>query len=168
VSEGLAWLLLFVLVEWHPFALAASCFLTALHAAEEVLGEGGPLWDYFSDEAGVYFPAAGALAVCVALPSALAAVATLGYVGCAGGSGAALSALCGARLGDALFSHWGPALFGRLPNPGLYSSALCAGEGGLLLWLARVDPVPALAAAAPFALTWPALWLARVARARRA
>lgn len=166
-------------LEWRWIALFFSLLLTLIHAIEEVYGEGGPLWGYFGDLVDVKVPAwLGATAVVVLLPLTLAVLACNGY-----GSACVtcLSLLAGAKLGDAIFSHWMPDLIRRLlentppprelsdlrvelilprrPNPGIYSSFLAAAEAFLVIGLLGVEVLPAIAAGLVFALVLPGLWL---------
>jgi hypothetical protein len=137
---------------------AISILATVLHAREEVAGPGGPLWAEFGRLAGRAVPNwLGATAVAVVLPVTLATLAIHGYLH---GSIVALSLLAGARIGDALFSHWG-LWIAKLskPNPGLWTSTLYLVEGPALLYWWPIEMIPALAAGMGFALVIPVIWL---------
>lgn len=144
-----------------PHACATlSALLSVAHAAEEVFGRGGPLWEALGRAAGVRAPrTAGFFLVAAALPGSLAYLAWAGY---AGGSPVALSALWGARLGDAAFSHFGPDGAGLVrPNPGTYTAYLYLAEGlALVLAWGPFPSLPGALAALGFLLVIPALWLA--------
>lgn len=148
-----------LLLSWSAFAAYLSVLATLLHAGEEVLGDGGPLWSEFGRLAGVRVPErAGFFSVAIVLPTVLGTAAILGYVF---GSQVAVSILIGARLGDAAFSHVGLWLSGlSRPNPGIKSSLLYIVEGVAGLWLFSVSPLVAIGSALSFVAVIPGLWLA--------
>lgn len=146
---------------WMWAAFAASTLLTVVHAAEEVIGEGGPLWNEFGRIARVKVPAPiGFLGVAVILPLVSVFAAMQGYVN---GMPLWASVLCGIRLGDTLFSHVGLWAVGvSRPNPGLYTALFFAVEGGLILYSWQTLSWPAvLLAAASFAAVLPTLAILR-------
>lgn len=138
--------------------LIASGTATLLHAAEELWGDGGPLWDNFGDIVHVRVdPVFGFLAFSVGLPLALAYWAYWAYLE---GSVVAISLLFGARVGDTLISHWGLwALGWSDPNPGIWTTGLYVLEAILIAANFSLLPWYCLAGAGFFATVLPGLKL---------
>jgi hypothetical protein len=124
--------------KWQVAMLIFSIGITVSHTLEEVLGEGGPFWTYYNPKIPYWL---GAFSVAGVLPVILIYLAYLGYME---KSVFALSLLAGLRLGDSIFSHWLPALFGRRPNPGFTSSFNSAMDAGLLIFIFKLQPWPVM------------------------
>ncbi len=150
--------LLLYLDDHHAMLLfAMSALFTLLHVAEELVGDGGPLWRYFGAIAGLRIPdAIGFVLFTVGLAAALIVVAWLGYVG---GSALWLGVLLGARVGDSVFSHWLLVLEWK-PNPGIATTVLFAVEVALVIALGLpASPTGFLLGATFFAAIVPVLRL---------
>lgn len=138
-----------------------SVFFTIIHAVEELIGDGGPLWDNFGRIVGVRLPYfLGFILFTAGLAGILIFCSFRAYCW---SSPIFLSLLFGARVGDTLISHWGLYWTGLSdPNPGLYSTALYVTES-FLIYLFAGDMLLLsyiLLGAAFFASVLPTLWLA--------
>ena len=136
-----------------------SSLFTLIHITEELLGDGGPLWENFGRIVGVQLPdRLGFGLFTVGLPIALIAVAWVGYLVHVD---IMLSLLIGLRLGDSVISHWGLRVTNLSnPNPGIYSTALYVLEAAVAFWL--VDSLNWIwfgAGWVVFAGVLPGLWL---------
>lgn len=124
-------IVLVIVYAWRLEIMILSILFSVAHALEETYGEGSPLWDYFGRIANVKIPEIiGFVSVSILLPIVLSILAIIGY------SDDrylwALSLLCGARLGDTIFSHWLLWIIGYRPNPGIFSSVLYVFEVAFL------------------------------------
>lgn len=153
--------LLALALVWPWLAVLVSVCLSVAHALEECCGDGGPLWEYFARVAESR-PLPEHLSLLVVgglLPGVLCVVAGAGYLY---QNPWWLSLLAGARLTDAVTSHWLPWLLapgqGR-PNPGQWSAIAYLFEGSLILALSGVEWLPLALGGLPFLLVWPVLWL---------
>lgn len=156
-----ALLLSLYLAPWAPLCLFSLSVLgTVLHLTDEVLSDGGPIWDNFGAIVGVRLPwTVGFTLFTVALGVVLAGIAAGGYLlewdWC-------LSLLLGLRIGDVCISHLGYYALGWSdPNPGFNTIALYAVEAAVLAAWPAVWCWPALLVGLTFfALVLPALAIA--------
>lgn len=153
---------------WYLIAIVYLVLVAGLHAWAEYRGR---LWRYFgtvtgSDWLGYWCDRCG-FKVFVLPAFVLQVVAILGAFwsplrGTGDANGWFLSLLVGACIGDAIFSHFGPALK-VWPNPG-HGSAIVYMINALVLvgvFQDRLTAAPALLAAGFFALVIPFLFRTR-------
>jgi hypothetical protein len=150
MREGEVFLVLVLTLFAPHILLAASLVFTVVHAAEEVWGEGGPLWRYFGRLSGVHVPDwLGLLGVGLFVPCLSAAAAWLAYETPETDSlaPAFCGFLAGLRTGDFVSSHAAPRVAFAGPNPGFASSFLYLAEGCFVF---AVYPVAAAAVVCGF------------------
>lgn len=117
-------------MEFPMLFFISSLVVTLFHVVEELIGEGAPLWRYFGRIAGIQIPDdVGAIVFAGGLSLTLGIVAILAYCY---EMPFFLGVLIGARVGDAIFSHWLLWIWYR-PNPGLPTTLLFVGEVILIL-----------------------------------
>jgi hypothetical protein len=152
------WAIVLVLLSKQICFLVSST-LSVIHAAEEVYGSGGPLWDYFGRLCEVKIASwLGAITVGLLLPAALVIVAYYTYLV---PSPWFIGLLVGLRLGDFLFSHLLPRIVWQTPNPGFISAWGYLVEGTMLIYTCSyLDAFAAFLGAAVFALVMPTLIVA--------
>jgi len=139
-------------------AFVLSVAFSIIHALQELWDDGGPIWRYFGSIADVRIPdSLGFWLFTVGLTATLATVSWLAYLE---GSALALGVLLGARVGDALVSHWLLATVKR-PNPGLSTTELYVAEVVcvLILWPGEISQLGVVLGAGFFASIIPALRL---------
>ena len=155
------WIVVLLLI-WATYgkgiSLIISSILTLAHATEEVYGDGGPLWDYFSQLSKVRIPSwLGVISIGILVPATLLIVAYHAYLE---PSPWFIGLLVGLRLGDFLFSHLGPRIVWQKVNPGFLSSWGYLVEGSLVTYTYCCLNVWAVVlGAAVFALVLPTLFL---------
>jgi hypothetical protein len=132
-------------------AVFGSVLLTVTHALEESFGDGAPLWDDLTEPFGFTLSYPVGLFGFGLLALGLSTAAIYGYRETEYQT-VALSILCGARLGDSVWSHFVLALRRPKPNAGIYTALACFAEGVILVALFRekLDFGCVLAGALPF------------------
>ena len=116
---------------------AMSIAFTVIHLTEEILGPGGPLWDYFGQIVRVKLPfIVGVLTFTVAL---FALQAVMSYYAYFSEGIIWASVLLGFRVSDSIISHWYHAASNRWPNPGIWSTLLYMAEAAILFGIVGLD-----------------------------
>lgn len=144
-----------VLVLYLPqLAVFGSVLLSVTHALEESFGDGAPLWDDLTEPFGFTLPYPVGLFGFGLLALGLSTAAFYGYRETEYQT-VALSLLCGARLGDSVWSHILLAARSK-PNAGIYTALFCSVEGLLIVGLLRekLDFVWFVTGAFPFWLIY--------------
>jgi len=147
-------MLLVVLAEVSAayYLFGASFLFTLIHTADEVFaGPGSPFWDYYRAHFGRGLNDLIGTLLFVGLALTLWGLAVGGYL-C--GSELLLGGLIGARVGDAVISHFGLRLRFSGPNPGLSSAPLYVLESVAALWALPVSGLGFSLGAGAFAVFW--------------